>query len=124
MGKQRGKVRSDGLVCDAGEQARTDVCMYVCTCSVQYPSTVDMAEVQDVPAGVRAYVLYVSADCTAPACFSLPRVPVRAGSSAHPIETGLQLSSGPGSRTQRCRQSTECRVQSAGCRIRPSRDQL
>lgn len=25
--RQRGKVRSDGLVCDAGEQARTYVCM-------------------------------------------------------------------------------------------------
>lgn len=32
---------------------RTYVCM-VCACSVQYPSTVDMAEVRDVPAGVRA----------------------------------------------------------------------
>lgn len=122
MCKQRGKVRSDGLVCDAGEQAHTYVPMYVCACSVQYPSTVDRAEVQDVPAGVRAYVLYVSVNCTAPACFFLPRVPIRAGSSVPPIETGLQASSGPGSRTRRCRQSTECRVQDAECR--PSRDQL
>lgn len=28
-GRQRGKVRSDGSVCDAGEQARLYVCMYL-----------------------------------------------------------------------------------------------
>lgn len=107
-GKQREKVRSDGLVCDAGEQARTYVPMYVCTCSV-------------VPVG-RRYGGVTTRNCTAPACCSLPRVPIRAGSSAHPIEPGLQLSSGPGSRTQRRRRSTECRMQDAECR--PSRDQL
>lgn len=126
---KREKVRSGGLVCDAGEQAGPYVCKYLRRVALTARVlAVDMVEVQHVPAG--AYVLYVSClacpqlQCSAPVSAPVPLLPA---SSYGEYLLGRQLgpsnrdrvaaSSRPGSRTQRCWQSTECRVQSAGCRM-------
>lgn len=89
--------------------------MYVCTCSVWYypPCAVDMAEVQDVPAG-RTYCMSPWLHCSAPACFFLPRVPIR--QAARPLQSRQGCSPKP-ARVQNAEVQTGHRVQSAGCRM-------